>query len=196
VSTQEDEWASPTPTLNTLFAFLCVIFAALFFQLVDQPAVFLLFGLIQLGLFPAYFAGALILLKNGDMISGNIYLIFATFFTIVPGLTTLGIYFAQMQEWPIDVSILGYQWLFIGSVLAFCIPAFAKASKTFFILICCAASALVVLGLGYLGIISVPIYTAISGGLLFIVCVLVFYMIVSEVLGESGIDLPLGKPFF
>jgi len=190
-----EKWASPAPTLNTLFSFLCLLFFVLFFKLVDQSALLYL-GLIQLGLFPAYFIGALIMLKNGEMISGNIYLIFSTFFTIVPGLTTVGSYIGGIRGWSLDIGILGYQWLFIGLALAFCIPAFAKASKTFFILICCAAISLIVIGLGYLGIISISMYTFIAGSLLFIVAVLVLYMVIAEILGGANINLPLGKPFF
>jgi hypothetical protein len=189
------KWATAAPTLNLIFGMLSIMFAALFFGYLQPPAAFIL-GIIQIGVWPAYLIGSLLMLRSGDVVGGNTFFYFATFFGIVPGLVTLGTYFAGIYGWPFDPTILGIFWLSVGITLTLTIPAFAKAEALVFLVIAAAGFALDLIGLAYLFTDMADLFYRIAGALLFFVGFGGLYSAAAGILKGAGIHLPLGKPLF
>jgi hypothetical protein len=192
---QQQKWASAGPTLNLIFSILSLIFAGMFLGFLNESAAFIL-GLIQIGVWPTYLIGSVIMLQSGDMVGGNTFLYFATFFGLVPGLVTVGTYFAQMYGWPFDPTTLGIMWLSVGLILTFTLPAFAQTPSLNFAVLACAGIAIDFIGLGYLNIVPPSISNIISGVLLAFVGIGGLYLSVAGILEGANIKIPVGKPLF
>lgn len=191
----QSKWATAAPTLNLIFGMLSIMFAALFFGYLQPSAAFIL-GIIQIGVWPAYLIGSLLMLRSGDVVGGNTFFYFATFFGIAPGLVTVGTYFAEINGWPFDPKILGILWLSVGMTLTFTIPAFAKAELLTFLVIASAGIAIDFIGLAYIFTDLANVFNLIAGSLLFFVGFGGIYMAVAGILEGAGFKLPLGKPLF
>lgn len=191
----QSHWATAAPTLNLIFGMLSIMFASLFFGYLQPSAAFIL-GIIQIGVWPAYLIGSLLMLQSGDVVGGNTFFYFATFFGIVPGLVTIGTYFAEINGWPFDPKILGIFWLSVGMTLTLTIPAFAKAEALTFLVIAAAGIALDFIGLAYIYTDLASVFYLLAGSLLFFVGFGGIYSAIAGILKGAGIKLPLGKPLF
>ncbi|HZK09508.1 MAG TPA: hypothetical protein VFD08_00430 [Clostridia bacterium] len=189
----KNNWASAAPTLNLIFGMLSIMFAALFLGYLKPSAVYIL-GLIQIGVWPGYLIGSLIMLRSGDIVGGNTFFYFATFFGLAPGLVTVGTYLADVFGWAYDPKILGIMWLSVGLTLTFTIPAFIKSELVTFLVIAAAGIAIDFIGLAYLFTGYAQTFNTIAGVLLFFVGVGGIYQAVAGILAGAGIKLPLGKP--
>lgn len=119
------------PTITLLFAFLSLLMAA------DTsgwfgPSASILVSIMQIAVWPTYMTAAFKLIESGDGFLGNTFLYFSVFFAFIPGLTGLFRYFADHNGCIFDDRILGIQWIMIGLVLLFSLPAFARINRLLF----------------------------------------------------------------
>lgn len=190
----KQRWASATPTMTLIFSMLAMMFWANFMGYL-KPEAALLLGVIQVGIFPAYLIGAVILLKEGDALNGNVFFYFATWFGFVAGLINIVTYFAPIYNWAIDPRITGYFWLWAAVMLYGSLPAYRKVPWVFFTVLFCAATALLLIALTSLELVPV-VFNIAAGWCLFVVGVFGLYLAVAGLLENVGIILPQGKPFF
>lgn len=191
----QPKWASAGPTLSLIFGMLSLIFAAIFLGYVDPSGSYIL-GLLQIAVWPAYLIGGVLMLRDGDVVGGNTFFYFATFFGLAPGLITVGTYFADIFGWAYDPKVLGIVWLCVGLTVTFTVPGFRKGSSLLFLVILAAGLAIDFIGLAYLFTDYANTFNTIAGVLLIFVGVGGVYQAISGILAGSGINLPQGKPFF
>jgi len=188
------KWASAGPSLNLIFGVFCVLFWVSLCGFVKPEALFFL-GLVQVFCFPGYFFASLLMLKDNDGFGGNVFYIFATFFALVSGMINVISYLAPIYHWPIDPTIFGYVWLYVGIYLAITLLGFKKAPWPVFLMVLLAAVVLLLLGVVGIGLISAS-YSVIAGWILLAIGVIGMYLAVAGQLGFAGINLPSGKPLF
>lgn len=186
---------NPAPTLTLYFSILAMLFWAFCIGVVRPEAGFII-GLIQIGLFPCYVAGAVLLLNKGDNVTGNIFLMFAAFFGFAGGLASVGTYVATQLGWPVDTRVTGLFWTLIGVFLALATPAFKTASALFFLIMPTSSASLIILGLAMLGIFPAALGYSLSGWILLYVGVTGIYLAAAGYYATMGIHWPQGKPFF
>lgn len=186
---------NPAPTLTLFFSILAMLFWAQCIGIL-KPESSLNIALIQIGLFPPYVIGATLLLKKGDNVTGNIFLMFAAFFGFAGGLASLGTYIASTFGWPIDTSTTGLFWLLIGVFLLLATPSFKTASALFFLIMPTSSASLIILGLTMMDLFPVALGYKLSGWILFYVGITGIYLATSGYYSTIGVNLPQGKPFF
>lgn len=187
-------WAAPNATMCLIFA----VFAGCFWAMMTgqvKPESSLIVGVIQLSVLPCYLVLATILLKNKDGLNGNMFSYFCVFFSAVGGATSLINYFAAIYAWPIDATILGLVWLYVGLMLGFALPAFKTAPWSFFVLLVLTAVGLVLMGFVTLGFLPASLMN--MTGWIFGACsVMGLYFAITMHVAFGGVTYPLGKPFF
>lgn len=188
------KWASAAPTMTLMFSMLGLMFWAIFVGLL-KPEAALLLGVIQVGIFPAYLIGGIILLKEGDGLNGNVFYYFSTYFGLCAGLYNLVTYFAPIYHWAIDPRIMGYFWLCASIMLFGSLLGYKKVPWVFFSVLFFAALALFILGFTALGLLPL-VFNLVAGWCLFIVGIFGLYLAVAGLLENADIKLPLGRPFF
>lgn len=152
-------------------------------------------GVVLIGFFVIYWVGGMYFLKQGNTISGAIFVTFACVFGLFSGgmnltgaiCTTLGV--------PFDYTILNISFVLAGLFLLFILPSMTGFSKVDF---CCFLfSGIGVAGFGVAGLgIAPDIANAIAGWSILIGGICSYYGGVAAVLAASGKTLPKGAPFF
>lgn len=191
---EEQQWAHAMPTLYLIFS----IFSAMFWALMTgfvKPEAALLCSVIQIAVYPSYLVGATILLKNKDGFSGNVFFYFCAFFSSVSGATGIVTYFANLYGWPIDASIMGIVWLWIGIMLGFSLPGSKGEPWIFFVISLLTVVGLLSMGLTTLGILPASI-TKPTGWLFGVISLMGLYVAVAQHVEFAGLKFPLGKSLF
>lgn len=181
-------------TVTFIFTNLCFLFWANLLGLLG-PGADLAVGIIQLGVFVSYHVAAIKLFNRNDELDGNVFLIFATFFGGVGGLTNvvsticneIGVEFSTMP--------VAFCWLFCGIMLICILPCYRFAPWSAFVMFALAGVSILLMGLMALGLIGASIAPVIAW-LLFIVGILGLYMAIAGLNGFTGVNLPMGKPIF
>jgi hypothetical protein len=187
--------ASGGPTMTLIFSMLSFFFAANLGGLF-KPAAGLYIGLIQIGIWPTYLIAANSMLRDGDGLYGNTFLYFATFFGLVPGLTSVFSYFAALHAWPLDPMVLGIMWIYVGLLLLCTLPGFKSVNAVFFLVLLFAGLGVFLLGLGMVGLLPASFYTKACVFSFGFVGIFGFYLCVDGFLSSVGIELPKGHAFF
>ena len=186
--------ADVSPVLTLVFATLCFSFWANSMGFLKDGAV-LAIGVLQLGVFVTYTVGGLILISRGNAFGGNTFLIFATIFGGVGGLTHVGMTIAAANNIPFDYTICGIAFIMAGLFLLFMVPGLKYAPKTDFLSFL--FGGLGVLGYGLTGAGLAPgSLNIFAAWCLFIDGVVGFYSVIVLMLNFLGLNLSLGKPFF
>lgn len=179
-------------TVCFIFTNLCFLFWANLLGILGGGAA-LAIGLIQLGMVIAYHLAASKVFVRGQAFDGNIFLIFATFFGGVGGLSNIATAIAPIIGIPYEGTAVGYCWVMCGIFLIAILPACLKSPWVVFVLYALAGLALLLLGLVIIGILNAGLSTSI-GWMLFAVGVLGLYMTLSGMYSFVGMNLPLGRP--
>lgn len=122
-TSQQKEWANPTPAGLVALAVACTCFFALLTGRVAVSAMPLI-GCWLLGGFVIQFVVALLDLKSGNLAGGNTFLFFCAFFMLVSGLEMLLKYNAIQAGAPLDGRVDGYVWSALTLVVWLWTPAF------------------------------------------------------------------------
>lgn len=115
-------FADPSPVLTLIFATLCFSFWANTMGLLGEGAV-LGIGILQLAVFTSYTVGGVILLRKGNGFGGNTFMIFATVFGGVGGLTHVSMTAASVRDVPFCYQLCGIAFLAASVFLLAMVPA-------------------------------------------------------------------------
>ena len=178
--------ASPVPTL--LFTTVCFIFWGLTRGYFSDGAE-LAIGTIQIGCYLAYLIGGIMLLIKGDILSGNIYMLFATFFAGIPGISNIISAFAANAGIAFDsrpssiVSIVAGLWLLVLVYPMLRGPKLPLLSTIF------GGSGTLIFGLTGFGILPAS-FNVLGGWILFACGCVGFYSVIVTFAGWLGFKLP------
>ncbi len=119
-------FANPAPAGLVALAVACFTFFALLSGKVGATAIPLL-GCWLLGGFIVQLTVAIIELKEGALLGGNVFLFFSAFFMFTGGIEFfVKAYFASVNGTPIDGRMDGWAWLVLWIVLMLWTPAYLK----------------------------------------------------------------------
>lgn len=121
------QWADPSPAGLVALAMACFTFFAVFSGRVDASATPLL-GIWLLGGFVVQIAVALIELREGNVLGGNVFLFFSAFFMFVTGSEQLVKFMMAQDGIALDGRIDGWAWLVLAIALLTWTPAYLKKS--------------------------------------------------------------------
>lgn len=122
-------YANPAPAGLVALAVACFCFFALLSGQVAHSAMPLL-GCWLLGGFIVQITVALIELKQGQLLGGNIFLLFSSFFMLTGGISFfVKAYFNTVGGAPLDTRIDGFAWLVLFVTLLLWTPAYLKTAS-------------------------------------------------------------------
>ena len=119
-------FGDPSPVLTTIFATLCFCFWANTMGYFTEGAT-LAIGVLQLGVFVSYTCGGLILLRNGNAFGGNMFMVFATVFGGIAGLTHV-IMSVLPATIPFCYQVCGLSFIVAGFLLLCMVPGMCYSS--------------------------------------------------------------------
>jgi succinate-acetate transporter protein len=122
------QWADPSPAGLVALAMACFTFFAVYSGRVDASATPLL-GIWLLGGFVVQVVVALVELKEGNLLGGNVFLFFSAFFMFVTGTELLFKFWMTQNGIVLDASIDGWAWLVLAIALLTWTPAYLKKSS-------------------------------------------------------------------
>lgn len=125
MSSNDHGWANPGPAGLVALAIACFTFYAILGGKVTGAAIPFL-GIWLLGGFVVQLVVGIIELREGNLLGGNTFLFFSSFFMLVGGLEFLLEYFAGINGWKLDPAIDGYAWLVMFIILIPYTIAFLK----------------------------------------------------------------------
>jgi succinate-acetate transporter protein len=128
-SNQQEGFANPAPAGLVALAIACFAFFAVLSGSVGHSAIPLL-GCWLLGGFIVQIVVAYIELKEGQLLGGNVFLVFAAFFMFTGGIEFfVKAYFNTVGGVPIDTQLDGYCWLVLLIILLLWTPAYLKTAS-------------------------------------------------------------------
>lgn len=125
----DGHWASPAPAGLTALAIACFTFFAVLTGKVPGSVAPLL-GCWLIGGFVVQFTVAVIELKDGHLLGGNVFLFFSAFFMLVGGIEFLVRTNAGFAAAKPNTAIDGWAWLVLTITLILWTPAYLKTSNT------------------------------------------------------------------
>lgn len=190
-----DNWAGAGPAGLVALAMACFGFFALLTGRVDHSAIALL-GIWLIGGFIVQIVTALLELREGNLLGGNVFTFFSAFFMLVSGCEMLFKFYAAHSGLTIDARISGWTWLAITMAITLWTPAYLAGARSLSLVVVSLVPALWIISLRDLGILGAewaPIagYLALIGGLLGI------YTSSAIILNSKfgRVILPVGSPF-
>lgn len=124
-------FANPAPAGLVALAIACFGFFALLSGNVDHSAMPLL-GCWLLGGFVVQLVVALIELRQGAILGGNVFLVFSSFFMLTGGIEFfVKAYFNTVGGVPLDTRLDGYAWLVLLLILVLWTPCYMKSAPFF-----------------------------------------------------------------
>ncbi len=190
-------WANPSPAGLVALALALVLFYAVIGGHVEGTAAPLV-GLWLLGGFVVQIIVALIELKEGAFVGGNVFTIFAAFFMLTGAASFYFKYFAGINGWPLDTTVDGYAWAVLTVTLIIFTPAYFKTTPAAFnILFLLMDIGLVILTLMDLHIISHHPWASIFSNMCLVNTCLTLYIVAAIVINSTfaKVILPMGAPF-
>lgn len=195
MSEHQNTWAPASPAGLVALSMACFLFFALLTGKVDHSAIPLL-GLWLIGGFVVQIVTALLELKEGNLLGGNVFTFFSAFFMLVSGMEMMVKFWAAHHNVAIDARISGWAWLAVTSCITLWYPAYLTGSKSLSLVVLALIPALWIIALMDIGVIAhtmAPIagYLALAGGCLGI------YTSAAIILNSkfNRTILPMGKPF-
>ena len=113
MSNQENGWANPGPAGLVALAVACFTFFALYTGRVTGASLPLL-GIWLLGGFVIQITVAVIELREGTILGGNVFLFFSAFFMFATGLECLFKFWMSTKGIALDPTIDGYAWIVLA----------------------------------------------------------------------------------
>ncbi len=187
-------FGDPSPVLTLVFATLCFSFWANTMGFLGEGAV-LGIGVLQLGVFVTYTTGGIILLQKGNSFGGNTFMIFATVFGGIGGLTHVGMTVAGAAGVAFCYQLCGIAFICAGVFLLAMVPTLLHKGTICDVLMFLFGG-LGVLGYGLTGAQILPdVVNYPSAWCLLVDGVVGFYTVIAGMVGFlDGVKMPLGGP--
>ncbi|GAT89411.1 hypothetical protein J2T10_002674 [Paenarthrobacter nicotinovorans] len=180
----------PGASLAFIFSTLSFLFWANILGYLG-PGGSLAVGLVQLAVYGSYLAGSVILLKRGDDLDGNVFMVFAAFFGGVGGMLNIGSTISVLLGVPFSPQVGGICWIMAGIYLLACSPASLRTNLVDAGVYILGAVALLTLGFAAVGFLPGTVLT-VAAWMLFVVGVLALVLTVSIVGSHIGYRIPMG----
>jgi succinate-acetate transporter protein len=189
---ESKEWANPTPAGLVGLAVACICFFALLTGRVNSSAMPLI-GCWLFGGFVIQIVVAVLDLKSGNGVGGNIFLYFSAFFMFVSGLEMFIKYQGIVDGAPLDGRIDGYAWCILTIVTLLWTPAFFKKFSLLSVVVVLIDIALPFIALIDIGAIPatfapVPAWALLAAAL--VAVYLASAMVVNSVFGRKIYPIP------
>lgn len=188
-------WVGAGPAGLVALSMACFCFFALLTGRVDHSAIALL-GIWLMGGFIVQIVTALLELREGNLLGGNVFTFFSAFFMFVSGCEMLFKFYAAHAGIDLDARLSGWAWLAICMAITLWTPAYMAGARSLCLVVVSLVPALWIIALRDLGILGAewaPIagYFALAGGLLGI------YTSAAVILNSKfgRVILPVGAPF-
>lgn len=189
-------WANPGPAGLVALAMACFTFFALFTGRVEGTALPLL-GIWLIGGFVVQVIVAVIEIKEGSILGGNVFLFFSAFFMLATGLECLFKFWMGTKGITLDARIDGWAWLALAIALVLWSPGYFKAPLAMILCVLSLDIAVPVVALKDLAVIPGTIGAPLAGTFLLLAGIFGLYMgagtILNTALGKQV--LPLGSPW-
>lgn len=192
---QEVHWGNAAPAMTFIFTMITMLFWGMF-QGIFSGKTELIVGLIQLACFPAYLIGAISFLRNGDSLNGNVFLIFATLFGGIGGVSNVAAHFGTLYGWGLDPSITAIPFIWGGVALVPIVIILRKAPAMSFLVFFTASIFLIAFGLVSLGILPISLYPIFKWMALFIAVVGLYTCLDGLLQIGGGKGIPQGPSIF
>ena len=150
---QEHAAANPAPAGLVALAMVCFTFYALHTGRLDSSATILL-AIWLFGGFVIQLTVAIMELNHGNVLGGNVFLFFSSFFMLVTSLELFFKYFAGINGWAFDARIDGYAWAALAIALLSWTPGYFKSPLSMIITVLLLDIAVPVIALMDLGILG------------------------------------------
>jgi len=190
-------WANPTPAGLVALSVAMICFFASTSGLVTGAAAPLI-ACWMLGGFVVQIIVAVIELREGSLLGGNVFTIFAAMFMLAGASSFFFKYMAGLNGWPVDTLIDGFAWAVLAVALIAFTPAYLKESpKLFGIFILIVDTGLVILALLDLHILPHDPWQTVFAYMCLVNTAIPLYLVAATVVNTSfgKMLLPVGKPF-
>lgn len=183
------------PGMNIAYAFLCIPFWVNSMGWGNTAGFAFSMGLIQLGYFILYLVCGMYFLKIGNLISGGIYIAFASAFGLFGGLGNISSAICPMLGIEYDPTLVSVCFVAAGIYLLAILPCVKYASKFNFLNILGAGVGVTSFGLAGFGIIP-SVFNKLGGFGILVSGLTAYYLGIVGHLQAAGINASVGKPFF
>ncbi|MEN6461206.1 MAG: GPR1/FUN34/YaaH family transporter [Syntrophomonas sp.] len=197
MSEQEKGWANPAPAGLTALAIACFTFYALLTGKVEATALPLL-GAWLLGGFLVQIVVGVIEYKEGNLIGGNVFTVFAAFFMFTGGVEMFVKFIYAANKIALDSRMDGWAWLVLSiTLLVWCFGYFKTAPLSLNLAVIGLVLACPLISLKDLGVLG-PSASVAAGNLLLFTGIMGLYTAGAIILNTSygRTVLPMGGPFF
>lgn len=195
MSSHENSWAGAGAAGLVALAMACFIFFALLTGKVNHSAIPLM-GIWLIGGFVVQLVTALLELKEGNLLGGNVFTFFSAFFMLATGLELFFKYFAAHNGLALDASISGWAWLPICIAITAWTPAYMAGARSLSLVVISLVPALWIISLTDMGVLS-HAWSPLAGYLALLGGVFGLYTSTAIILNNkfSRTILPMGAPF-
>lgn len=195
MSAHEHDWAPAGAAGLVALAIACFTFFALLTGKVDHSAIAIL-GIWMIGGFVVQFLTAILELKEGNLLGGNVFAFFSAYFMLATGGELLFKAFAAHNGIAFDPRISGWAWLPMAIALTAWTPAYLAGIRSLSLVIIALLPALWIISLSDIGVLS-PTLAPVAGYLLLLAGIFGLYTSSAIVLNNKfgRAVLPLGEPF-
>ena len=193
---QEAAWANPAPAGLTALAIACFTFFAILTGIVPHSSSPLL-GCWLIGGFTVQIVVALIELREGSLLGGNVFLFFSAFFMLTGGLEFLLKASSTFAEFGVTSEIDGWAWLVLLITLILWTPAYLKTSpRVMGLLVLILDVGVLFVALRDLGLVAASVSAPIAGYALGLGGIFAIYFAAAIQLNAAfgKTVLPVGKP--
>jgi succinate-acetate transporter protein len=194
---EQQGWANPAPAGLTALAIACFTFYALLTGKVELTALPLL-GAWLIGGFLVQVIVGFIELKEGSLIGGNVFTVFAAFFMLTGGIEMFVKFIYATQKIALDARMDGWAWLVLSiTLLIWCFGYFKTAPLSLNLAVIGLVLACPLISFHDLGLMGAS-SAVMAGNLLLFTGIMGLYtagaIILNGAYGKTV--LPMGKPFF
>ncbi|MGR6836831.1 acetate uptake transporter family protein [Syntrophomonas erecta] len=190
-----DTWTSAGPAGLIALAMACFGFFALLTGQVDHSAILFL-GIWLLGGFIVQITTALLELREGNLLGGNVFTFFSAFFMFASGIEMLFKFYVAQNGIAIDGRISGWAWLAITIGITLWTPAYLAGARSLSLVVLSLVPALWLISFMDLGILG-PQWATLAGCFALLGGIFGLYtsagMVLNDKFGRT--ILPLGSPF-
>lgn len=159
----EIAWANPAPAGLTALAIACFTFFAVLTGIVPHTSTPLL-GCWLVGGFVVQIVVALIELREGSLLGGNVFLFFSAFFMLTGGLEFVLKASSVFADFGVTSEIDGWAWLVLLITLLLWTPAYLKTSpRVMGILVLILDVGVLFVALKDLGVVAASVSAPIAG---------------------------------
>ncbi|MGI5921913.1 MAG: acetate uptake transporter family protein [Syntrophomonadaceae bacterium] len=196
MSQQGQGWANPAPAGLTALAIACFTFYALLTGKVDHTALPLL-GAWLIGGFLVQVIVGVIELKEGSLIGGNVFTVFAAFFMLTGGIEMFVKFIYATNNLALDARMDGWAWLVLSiTLLVWCFGYFKTAPLSLNLAVIGLVFACPLIAFKDLGLLGASAGIA-AGNLLLFTGIMGLYTAAGIILNTTygKTILPMGGPF-